>query len=65
LQPHCPDYELRQYEPWFDDESSKVLDQRKGAQLQWFLNPSQTNGDNVTKVICKINRISGTKGDNI
>jgi len=35
-------YELKQHKPWFDDECSKLLDQRKQTQFQWLHNPSQT-----------------------
>jgi hypothetical protein len=27
-------YELQQHKPWFDDESSKLIDRRKHAKLQ-------------------------------
>jgi hypothetical protein len=33
--------------PWFDDECSKLIYQRKQAKLQWLQNPSQMNGDNL------------------
>jgi hypothetical protein len=33
--------------PWFEDESSKLIDQRKQTKLQWLQNPSQVNGDNL------------------
>jgi hypothetical protein len=39
-------YELQQHKPRFDDESSKLIDRRKQAKLQWLQNPSQVNGDN-------------------
>jgi hypothetical protein len=29
-------YELKQHEPWFDEECSKLLAQRKLAKLQWL-----------------------------
>jgi hypothetical protein len=35
--------------PQYDDECSKVIDQRKQAKLQWLQNPSQTMA-----IICKI-----------
>jgi len=40
----------------FDEECSKLLDQRKQAKLQWLQNPSQTNGDNLNNVRCETNR---------
>jgi hypothetical protein len=38
---------LKHNKPWFDDDCSKSLDQRKQAKLQWLQNPSQISGDNV------------------
>jgi hypothetical protein len=29
-------YELREHKPWFDEECSKLVDQRKQAKLQWL-----------------------------
>jgi hypothetical protein len=40
---------LKHNKPWFDDDCSKLLDQRKQAKLQWLQNPSQIN-----EIICKI-----------
>jgi len=36
------DYELKQHKPWFDEECSKLLSERKQAKLQWLQNRSQT-----------------------
>jgi hypothetical protein len=36
---------------WFDDECSKLTDQRKEAKLQWLQNPNQVNGDNLQNLI--------------
>jgi hypothetical protein len=33
-------YELKKHKPWFDEECSKLLDQRKQAKLQWLQNPN-------------------------
>jgi hypothetical protein len=38
---------LKHNKPWFDDECSKLVDQRKQAKLQWLQNPNQINGDNL------------------
>jgi hypothetical protein len=38
---------LEQNKPWFDDECSKLIDQRKQAKLQWLQNQSHINGDNL------------------
>jgi hypothetical protein len=40
-------HRLKQNKPWFDDECSKLIDQRKMAKLQWLQYPSQINGDNL------------------
>jgi hypothetical protein len=31
---------LKRNKPWFDDECSKLTDQRKQAKLQWLQNPN-------------------------
>jgi hypothetical protein len=31
----------------FDQACSKLVDQRKQAELQWLQDPSETNGDNL------------------
>jgi hypothetical protein len=41
---------LKNNTPLFDDECSKLIDQRKQAKLQWLQNPSQINGDNLQNV---------------
>jgi hypothetical protein len=38
---------LKHNKPWFDDECSKLLLQRKQGFLQWLQNPSQINGNNL------------------
>jgi hypothetical protein len=38
---------LKHNKPWFDDECSKLIEQRKQAKLQLLQNPSQINGDNL------------------
>jgi hypothetical protein len=40
-------YELKKHKPWFDEEGSQLLDQRKQAKLQWLQDPSEINGDNL------------------
>jgi hypothetical protein len=32
---------LKHYKPWFDDEWSKLMNQRKQAKLKWLQNPNQ------------------------
>jgi hypothetical protein len=43
-------YERKQHKPWFDEECSKFLDQRKRAKMQWLQNPNQSNVDNLNNV---------------
>jgi hypothetical protein len=38
-------HEMKQHNPWFDDESLGILDQRKQAKMQWKLDPRQSNAD--------------------
>jgi len=40
-------HELKQHNPWFDEECLGVLDQRKQAKMQWIHDPSQRNVDNL------------------
>jgi hypothetical protein len=42
--------ESNHHKQWFDEECSKLVDQRKQAKLQWLQNPSEANGDNVSDV---------------
>jgi hypothetical protein len=49
-------YELWKHKSWFDEGSSKLLDQWKQAKLQWLQDPSGVNGDNLKIVrheVCK------------
>jgi hypothetical protein len=41
---------LKFNKPWFDDECSKLIDQRKQAKLQWLQNPRQISGNNLQPV---------------
>jgi hypothetical protein len=43
-------YERKQHKPWFDEECSKFLDQRKQAKMRWLQNPNQGNVDNLNNV---------------
>jgi hypothetical protein len=44
------------HKPWFDQECSKLLDQRKQAKLQWLQDPSEINGDKQDNIRCKASR---------
>jgi hypothetical protein len=36
--------------PWFDEECSKLADQKKQAKLEWLQNPTEGNEDNLSDV---------------
>jgi hypothetical protein len=42
--------EMKKHKPRFTEIYSKLLDQRKQARLQWLLNQSEINGDNLNNV---------------
>jgi len=41
---------MKQHKTRFDEECSKLLDQRKQAKLQWLQNTSHINGKNLNNV---------------
>jgi len=43
-------HELKQNEPWFDEECLGFIDQRKQVKMQWVQDPSQSNVDNINNV---------------
>jgi hypothetical protein len=43
-------YERKQYKPWFDEEFSKFLDQRKQTEMQWLQNQNKSNVENLNNV---------------
>jgi hypothetical protein len=43
-------YERKQHKPWFEEECSTFLDQRKQAKMQWLQNPNQSNVYNLNNV---------------
>jgi hypothetical protein len=49
-------YELKKHEPWFDEKCSKVLDQRKQANLQGLQDPRYINEDNRNNIRCETSR---------
>jgi hypothetical protein len=55
-------YRQKQHKPWFDEECSQVLGQRKQEKMLWLQNPNQSNLDNLDK---KLVDISETKRGNI
>jgi hypothetical protein len=46
---------------WFDDECSKLIDQRKQAKLQWLQKQNQINGDNLQNISRETSRIFRNK----
>jgi len=49
-------HELNQNKPWFDEECLGFLDQRKRANVQWMLDPSQSNVDIPNSVRREVSR---------
>jgi hypothetical protein len=47
---------VKHHTPWFHDECTKLLNQRKQAKLQCLQNPGQTNGGNLNNVRCETTR---------
>jgi hypothetical protein len=43
-------FELKKHKPWFYEDCSELLDERKEAKLQWLQDPSEINGDNLSNV---------------
>jgi hypothetical protein len=57
-----PGYQkLKHNKPWFDDECSKLIDQRKQAKLQWLQNPNQISRDNLQNLRHETSRIFRNK----
>jgi hypothetical protein len=46
-------YEMKKHKPYLNKGSSKLLDQRKRAKLQWLHDPSEINRDNLNYVRCE------------
>jgi hypothetical protein len=47
---------LIKHKPWFDEGCSKLVDQRKQAQLHWLQDPSEINGYNLNNVRLEASR---------
>jgi hypothetical protein len=48
--------ELKKHKQWFDDGCSKLLDQRKQANVQWLQDPSEMKKDDLNNVRCEASR---------
>jgi hypothetical protein len=57
--------EFKKHKPCFDQECSKLVDQRKQAKLQWLQDPSGINGDNLKIVRCDASRYFRNKKEGI
>jgi hypothetical protein len=57
-------YELRKHKPWFNKRRSKLLEKRKEAELQWFQDPSEINGDNIDNIRHEVSRYFRNKKGN-
>jgi len=40
-------YELKLHKAWFDEEFSRLLDQKKLAKMQWLQDPNQNSEDDL------------------
>ena len=49
-------YELKQHNPWFDEECLGLLDQTKQAKMQWLQNPNHSNVGSAKNVNRKASR---------
>jgi hypothetical protein len=54
-------HKLKHNKSWFDDECSKLIHQRKQAELQRLQNPSQIYGDNLQNLRRETSRIFRNK----
>jgi hypothetical protein len=52
---------LKHNKPWFDDECSRLTDQRKQAKLQWLQNPNQISKDDQQNLRRETSRIFRNK----
>jgi hypothetical protein len=57
--------ESKHHNLWFEEECSKLVDQRKQAKLQWLQDPGEANEDNMIAVRWNIVNVSGTRKGNI
>ena len=43
-------YERKRHKPWFEEECSEFLDQRKQAKMQWVQDSNRSKLDNLNTV---------------
>ena len=49
-------YEWKQHKPWFDEEFSQTLDQRRQVKMQWLWDPNRSNVDSLNSINYKASR---------
>jgi predicted metal-dependent hydrolase len=49
-------YRQKQHKPWFYEECSQVLGQKRQAKMQWLQNPNQSNSDNLNNATQEASR---------
>jgi hypothetical protein len=57
-------FELKKHKPWFDEECSKLLDQRKQSKMQWLQDANEINRDNLNNVRCETSKHFSSKKGN-
>jgi hypothetical protein len=58
-------YVLKKHKPYFHDECSRLLEQKKQSKLQWLKEPSEINEDNLNNLKRETSRHFRNKTDNI
>jgi hypothetical protein len=58
-------YEQKKHKSWFDERSSKLLDQTKQAKSQWLQDTSKIHGDNLNNIRRETSRHFKKKRGNI
>ena len=58
-------HELKQQNRWFDQECSRVLEQRLQAKMQWLQDPKRNNVDNLNNVRYGVSRHFRNKKEEI
>ena len=58
-------YEQKQHKPWFDDECSQFLGQRKQAKMQWLQDPNQSNIHSLNNARREASRHCNSKKEGI
>jgi hypothetical protein len=51
-------YEIKQHEPWFNEDCSKILGQRKQQNSKWLQDKIHTHGNNLNNLRCETSTTS-------